>query len=314
MKTNKTTLVAVAVLLLAGIAAVVMLNDKDAPEGSSQAGSSASKAGKNGPLSAGEDDKSRPTEKSRVREVPKDQALVLKYGESRTNLSRHVSNNVISILDDAVQMGELMQSGQGGFGGAGGRGGLGMALGGLNRELALTEEQKEKASKIYEDYQKRQLGKTKDAVERLKKDPTSLMKLMLASDASARGEIQDDEYKNLQAESGKDLTGVINPLDRNNFGGGSPLKDEAFLSEFKSTLDPDQSRKLEESMAKKAEANPPPATGIDEGNISNMPKMELEKLDTTIQSAKKITTGIKSMMEGFGGLKDLAPPAAPGGN
>lgn len=59
---------------------------------------------------------------------------------------------------------------------------------------------------------------------------------------------------------------------------------------------------------------PIPETGVEEGNISTLPKMELEKMDTSIQSARKITVGIKSMMEGFGGLKDLAPPPAMGGN
>jgi hypothetical protein len=33
--------------------------------------------------------------------------------------------------------------------------------------------------------------------------------------------------------------------------------------------------------------------------------MELEKLDTSIESARKVTTGIKSMMDGMGGLKEL---------
>lgn len=256
MKTNKITLVAVAVLLLAGIAAVALMQQKPAADETTQTQNDGSKAKRNGPLSSDEDAKARRPERSRTREVPKDQELVVKYGQSRTNLSRQISTNVVGILEDAVQMGELLQSGQGGFGGPGGRGGLGMALGRLNGELALTDAQKDSAAKILADYQKRQLAKTKDAADRLKKDPTSLMKLMLASDASARGEIQDDEYKRLQTEAGKALSGVINPLDRNNFGGGSPLRDETFVSEFKSTLDADQSRKLDEAMAERLQANP----------------------------------------------------------
>ena len=53
--------------------------------------------------------------------------------------------------------------------------------------------------------------------------------------------------------------------------------------------------------------------GVEEGNIAGLPKMELEKLDSSIESARKITTGIKSMMDGMGGLRDvLQPPPAPG--
>jgi Spy/CpxP family protein refolding chaperone len=315
MKLNKTTIVAIAVLLLAGVAAVALINRKSAQDSSSQTQDSGPKMNKNGSLSSHENNNARAADRTRNREEVKDKDLVAEYGESRTNLSRHISNNIVSLLDDAVQMGEMMQSGQaGGFGG--GRGGLGMALGGLNKELNLTDEQQEKASKMFADYQKRQLANSKEALERLRKDPSALMKLMLAGDASARGELSEDELKSVQTASGKELTGVINPLDRNNFGGGSPLKDGVFLAEFKSTLDPEQSQKLEESMTQTAEANSQTAAApeVDKSNISNMPTMELEKLDSTIQSAKKITTGIKGMMEGFSGLNDLAPKAPEGGD
>ena len=39
-----------------------------------------------------------------------------------------------------------------------------------------------------------------------------------------------------------------------------------------------------------------------------MPTMELEKLDGAIGSAKKMTTGFRSIMEGMGGLQNLRPP------
>jgi len=36
--------------------------------------------------------------------------------------------------------------------------------------------------------------------------------------------------------------------------------------------------------------------------------VELEKVDATVQSMKKLTTGTKSLREGFDGLQNLAPP------
>ena len=62
-----------------------------------------------------------------------------------------------------------------------------------------------------------------------------------------------------------------------------------------------------------ATTDPNAVPGVEEGNIAGLPKMELEKLDTSIESARKITTGIKSMMDGIGGLRDIMPPQpAPG--
>jgi hypothetical protein len=140
------------------------------------------------------------------------------------------------------------------------------------------------------------------------------MKLLLASDACACGEIQDDEYKRIQSEADKDLDGVNNLLKGQDFAGLSLLKDKTFLPEFRSILDADQIRKMDESMAREALNSPPPVAGSDKDNISNMPKMELEKLDTTIQATRKMTAGFKSMiegLEGMGGLKDELPPAPP---
>ena len=311
MKLNKTSLIAAAVLLCAGIAAIALMQSK--PEKPAESSTPSNRPGTasdgTGISTAASSSAPRP----RPREAVKNPDLAAKYGESRTNLSKHISGNVVSLLEDAVQMGEMMTSGQMGAG-FGGRGAMGMALGRTNNELQLTDEQKEKAAKLYADYQKRQIASSKEAIERLKKDSTPLMKLMLASDASFRGDIQDEEYKRLQAESGKDLMGVMNPLDRNNFGGGKPLQDEAFLAEYQAILDPTQLEKLQASMAQQ---NPAPSGSgtpeIAQGNIANLPKMELEKLDTSIESAKKITTGLKSMMDGFGGLQDLAPKPQPEG-
>lgn len=311
MKLNRTSIIAAAVLLCAGIAAIALIQSP-----SEKSAASATPKARPGAASeeAGTSSVANPNApRTKSRETVKNPDLAAKYGESRTNLSKHISGNVISLLEDAVQMGEMVTSGQmaGGFGG---RGGMGMALGRTNNELQLTEEQKEKAAKIFADYQKRQISNSKEALERLKKDPTSLMKLMLASDASARGDIQDEEYKRLQSESSKDLMGVMNPLDRNNFGGGRPLLEETFLAEYQAILEPEQVEKLQASMAQQNNAgatteNPE----IAQGNIANLPKMELEKLDSNIESAKKITTGLKSMMDGFGGLKDFVPPAPPSG-
>ena len=314
MKMNKTLIAAIGVLVLAGATAVVLLNQNSGTTkpGDESAGGNRNAASAGSGSSQADDSPAKSGERSRTRQAPANADLVTKYGEARTNLSKHVSSNIVGIMEDAVKMGEMMTAGlAGNFGG-----GMGMALGRLNGDLQLTPEQRDKASALFKEYQQRQTERSRAALERLKQDPTSLMKLMLASDASARGEMQDDEYKSVQAEVGKGLMGVINPLDRKNMGGGSPLRDPDFVTGFKAILDPSQSEKLDATMAQRqteASADPTTVPGVEEGNIAGLPKMELEKLDSSIESARKITTGIKSMMDGMGGLRDvLQPPPAPG--
>lgn len=300
--TKKTAITAGAALLLLAGGGMLAMN-KASQKAEAQKAGELAKAGKSSTASsgtlapAGEEKSAR----TKPRDPARNPGFVAKYGESRTNLSKHVATQVISLLEDAVAMGEMATSGEMGNAFGGSRGGLRMGLGGLHDKLQLTEEQQEKASEIYKEYQKRELAKSKESIERLKKDPTALMQMMLASDAHTRGEMTEDEYKQLQTASEESLKGTINPLDRNNFRGGQPLKDETFQNDLKAVLDPTQTETFEAAVTEQS------AEPAEDRSLSAMPSMELEKLDQTITSAKKLTTGLKSMMEGMGGLQDLGP-------
>jgi hypothetical protein len=303
--TKKAAITAGVVLLLAGAGAVAYINRS--PEGENQAGTASGKStGSSQGSSLAPVDDSKAT-RSRPRDPAENPEFVAKYGEARTNLSKHVAGNVISLLEDAVEMGEMATSGKFGNAFGGPRAGVRMGLGRIGNELELTEEQQEKAGELYKEYQKRELERSKATIDRLKKDPTALMQLMLASDAYSRKEITEDQFKELQTSSGEDLKGVLNPLDRENFRGGQPLKDEAFRSGFQALLEPTQSEKLQASLDADAAKAAEPGADPDPGNITNLPAMELEKLDETVVSAKKLTGGLKQMMEGMGGLQDLGP-------
>lgn len=301
---NRPTLIAsgIAVLLAGALAYTLVRQGEMKQELESAAKSAKSVPAENFRPSANEDAGSKAA-RDRQRREAEASDLVAKYGESRTNLSKHVTGNVVSLLDDAIQMGEMAS--RGGFGGPfGGRGGLRMGLGRVANDLNLNEEQQQKAGELYSEFQKRELAKSKEAVERLRKDPEALMKLMLASDAFARGEISEDEYKAAQNASGEDLNGILNPLNERNFRGGRPLRDNEFVAGLEGILDPTQVETLRKSVAEQPVATSP---AEDEAAITSMPAMELEKLDTTIESVKKLTTGFKTVMEGFGGLQDLGP-------
>jgi len=301
---TRPTLIATGIaVLLAGALAYTLIRQGEMKQELESAAKSAKEApAENFRPSANEDANSKAARERQRREAEASD-LVAKYGESRTNLSKHVTGNVVSLLDDAIQMGEMAANGR--FGGPfGGRGGLRMGLGRVANDLNLTEEQQQKAGELYSEFQKRELAKSKEAVERLRKDPEALMKLMLASDAFARGEISEDEYKAAQNASGEDLNGILNPLNERNFRGGRPLRDNEFVSGLEGILDPTQVETLRKNVAEQPVAASP---AEDEAAITSMPAMELEKLDTTIESVKKLTTGFKTVMEGFGGLQDLGP-------
>lgn len=306
--TKKTTITTGAVLLLAG-GGIIAYNqsNKETDASSLEIASDSSAASASSPNPSGlspVDDSGTKSSRARPRDPAENPELVQTYGESRTNLSKHIAENVISLFEDAVAMGEMASSGEmsNAFGGP--RAGLRRALGSTLGQLELSDDQQDEAAKIYLDYQKRELARSKKTIADLKKDPTALMQLMLASDSYAREEITEDQYKQLQESTGENLKGVLNPLDRDNFGGGQPLEDDEFRNEFAELLDENQSETLDTTLAEEAEKK---ASEGDTRGITNIPAMELEKLDETIASAKKMTTGLKSMMEGMGGLQDLGP-------
>ena len=299
--TKKTAITAGVALLLVGAGTAVYLNqNKDEP---AQQGTEVKAPAKSNSASAAglsPADSTAKTERSKPREAGDSAALVAKYGESRTNLSKHVATQLIGVLEDAVSMGEMAMNGEGNqmFGGP--RGGY---RGAMNRELReklnLSDEQEEKAAAIFKEYQKRELAKTKGSIESMKKDPTSLMTLMLASDAQSNGKMSADEFKEVQASVSEDLKSTINPLDRKNFQGGQPMKDAAFRCEMEAILEPVQADTF------KAAAAEQDAKKEEDRSINNLPSMKLEEMDTTVASAKKKTTGLKSMMEAMGGLGPL---------
>jgi len=300
--TKKAAISAGVAVLLAGAGAVALINRKDDPaaRATHTTGSQQSTSPSSGlaPVEASAEKSTR----TKPRDPAANPEFIAKYGDARTNLSKHVATNLISLLEDAVVMGEMVTSGEAGNAFGGPRNGLRMGLGGrLSDDLNLTDEQQEKAAAVYREFQKREIVKSKESIEKLKKDPTAIMQLMLASDAHSRGEMTQEEYDQLQASNAESLKGTINPLDRENFRGGQPMNDAAFRSEFQAILDPAQAETFN------AAATEQQAKADEDRSLNTLPSMDLEKMDQTVTSAKKMTTGLKSMMEGMGGLQDLGP-------
>jgi len=298
--TKKATITAGAALLLAGVGAIAIINNnQDTPEPAATA-ENVRPASTRAERAAGPGGPAAEITRARPRDPAENPDLVSTYGEARTNLSKHVAGNVLDLLENAIEMGEMATTGDlaNVFGGQ--RGALQMGLGrNLAENLDLSDDQQAKAQELYKEFQKRELDRAKTTVSTLRKDPEAMMRLMLAGDAYARGEITEEAYKAIQASNQADLEGIMNPLDERNFRGGRPLADESFRSGMLEMLEPDQAQTFQSSIASNTQAN--------EGSISDLPAMELEKLDQTITSVKTVTSGVRQMMEGMGGLRDLGP-------
>lgn len=304
--TKKTTIAAGIALLMAGVGTVALIRQNDsAPQTNAPLANSHPRT-KKASLKETSETLSDGSRKSRNlrRSAVKYPELTSKFGQSRTNLSKHVTENVIGLLNDALEMSEMAMSDQfsemvGGRGGA-----LRMVLGKLDSDLKLTDDQRKRAEEMFSGHQKTQIAKSKEAVDHLKKDPSTLMRLMLVSDAFARKEINETEFKAMQEEASQDLEGLMNPFDQRNLGNMGMQEDVDFLAGLKPLLDESQSHTLQAYLDEKAagETQAPAPEGI-----SRMAAMELEKLDSTVLSMKKLTTGAKAMLEGVGGLQGLGP-------
>lgn len=285
----------ILVLLAVVAVGIVLSGSSGGEDGADAAGSAPARGGSESSTRAfGGDNAGAPKTERRFR----DAGFVERYGEAKTNLARQVSGNVVSLLDDAVQMGEMMLEGRGP--GGGNRWQLRRLTRGA--EIELDESQRERAETLLEDYRRRELDRSRRTIDDLRRDPENLMALVLAGDARARGEISEDEYAAQQQSNADALSDVINPLDRDNFRGGDPLADEEFRRSFEGLLDDDQAAAF-------AEANPPAPEGepAERGqtDITEMPVMELETLDEAVGSAKQMTSGLRQLMEGMGNLDPL---------
>lgn len=242
-----------------------------------------------------------PTESNagrRQREV-RDPDLVDQYGETRTNLSRHVVSDVVSLLDDAVAMGDMMLNGE--SAGRFGRNDWALRNAIRSTGVELNDEQQSRARELFAEFQQRELDRSKEALEKLKKHPTPLMGLLLASDARSRDEITEAEYATQQQAIAEELDGVINPLDRNNFRPRDPMEDETFRRGFSELLEAEQKETFENSIAEREAATEEDA-GERKTDITQIPVMDLESLETAVGSAKKMTAGFKQVMEGMSNL------------
>ncbi|MEO5912700.1 MAG: sigma-70 family RNA polymerase sigma factor [Luteolibacter sp.] len=297
MTTKTTTTVAASILLLAGAGAYFLLTTgHDAAGDNRHQASQPSTHSSPSRLAPDEEAPALGTTRPHTREAPKNPDLVAQYGESRTNLSRQITGNIISLLDDVVEIGELSLNGGGVTFGDGWHTGLK----GVGRALKLTPEQEEKVAALYSGFQTRQLDLAKASTAGMKEDPAKVMRLLLANDAFSRAEITASEYAALQNTSRDDQQGIVGALGKLNLG-GSPVLDDIYRAQFRALLDPSQAgifqAAMEETDAKALAAQ------AQETEITKVMAMNLQQLDQYVDSSRKMAGGFKTMLEGIGTIR-----------
>ncbi|RYD71838.1 MAG: hypothetical protein EOP84_24205 [Verrucomicrobiaceae bacterium] len=185
--TKKSTIVAVAVLLLAGAAGVATVKNKSDPgSGSDQAKAG---SGKNSAVTFAPPIATEEGEASGSKAVDaKTASLVRKFGEARTRQSRGVALEMIGLAEDlkgAIGSGEPQLSW------------IQSMLGETFGELHLSPKQEAAMLGAYGKAQQERSERIKREFEQLAKNPEPLMELILASDATMRGEMEREEFQKM---------------------------------------------------------------------------------------------------------------------
>jgi len=306
-------LIVVAVLVLAGAAVfalrppgAVKKQAKSDPAASSQQASAPADAATTSAAPGAADSKSGP------RDAGAWTKLTEKYGGSRTSLSKKVTTDLADVLDESLELAD-MGAQMGGAESAAEAASKGM-VSGLVTQLGLTEEQQAKATELVQGAVAKRFAAVKELTGAMRDDPSAMMEMFLAGDATSRNEMTQAEYD--------EITGGTRQMLQNVGGfvlgrspdrlGGPLLGDDDFTSQLAAILTPEQQEQLTKyaaEMAAKQEAragnNQLPLQG------GAIPVMDIEKLEATIASAKQMAGGLRQVMEGFQTMKQNTqqPPA-----
>lgn len=291
---KKSSLVAAAsaLVLSAGVGAYV-IHERTKPEPSGIMEVHAGAGGGSFPATgAGPEDRA-----ARARAVAASPELAGKYGESRTNLSRHVVQGFLDLLDELMSLAEQAESADAGAF----RLELNKDLGDLPEKLSLTDDQREAAGKILAERRAGQVEEIRKLADHLKRNPSGLMEIVLAGDALVRNRISREDYDAIVARSGESIERVAaNVIDGKLSDVEDPLlRDPACRQRFIGILDPTQQETFRGLSAETPETGETPETAVAVETSEVLQPMELEKLEQTLTSSRQMISGVRQMLEGI---------------
>lgn len=227
--------------------------------------------------------------------------LSAKYGASRTRRAKHLASAITALLEDTISSAEFLHNATSFSPNADGS----MIIAGADSddpetELAPTAEQNAKFAELFADFERRELAKSKETLESLKKDKAPLMNALLASDARLRNEMPEDDFQEAQLTIPPDIKNLLDPESA--LSGRGPFSDLKFMREYRSILTPAQAQAHDARTAA-----PTTTTGRSAGE-SPPPLGSLDTLEQSVEVARKRMQGLIMMVEG---LKQLNPPVEP---
>lgn len=239
--------------------------------------------------------------------------LAEKYGAEKTALSSKITSNLTSVINDGIKLAEASarNSGSNSIAEVAGRD----IVRGAARELALTDEQKEKATAIMQASVAKRITAITDLTTAMESEPEQMMELFLAGDALARKEITQEEYDRITHSTRTMLQNLSGFVAGQPGGGRQALTDAETTAQLNAILSPEQQTKLAEMTARfedqvkaRQEAQKNSGLPFQPGEI---PVMELEKLDQSVASVRQMAEAARLMMEAMKGLKEANANTTP---
>ncbi len=234
-----------------------------------------------------------------------------KFGVEKTKLSKKISSDLGDVIDEGMELANAMAKSTGAATPA--EAASKEALKNLTPQLGLDETQQQKAGELIKGAINQRMEAVTQLASAMRSDPEQMMEMFLAGDALSRGEMTQVEYDQTTGPTRtmlENIGGFV--MGRPGAGQGAQLLgDEAFTKELNGILTPDQQAKLAEVSSQwteqaQAQGGKRPQMPFQNGQI---PVMDLEKLDQSVSSVKKMAGAARIMMDAMQGLKQANPDA-----
>ncbi len=299
MTKQTTTIVAASVLFIAAAGTAVFIATGSDPSSktvqttshSSAPGSDKSSATGEGPS----DSRFRVRDRSGdIQRSAEEDNLISRYGESRVKMAKQITNKLL--------IGCLGEEGLAGMMPLFQQLTREETLSTLSEELKLTDEQKPEVEALMEKVWKQDLERMAATLDDLKANTLQIAEAMLAGDALKRGEISEQEYKDILGS----LSSVAKSLDSMAMTTDPDgtlenlMANPDFSNGVRPLLDASQLALLEDLPHQRAESAPDDAlvTFFDEAESLERMDETVTALVSTIEGLKRALEGVK-VLEGF---------------
>ncbi|MBP7948723.1 MAG: hypothetical protein KA004_03635 [Verrucomicrobiales bacterium] len=306
--------------ILAGGAAVFLFSKPSGEPAPAAAGKPAVAVPQAGPAAPEKKQSAPAPSAAETKTVPATGAwakLAEKFGMEKTQKAKKISSDVADLIDQGMELANIGAKGSGASSVA--EAASREAMRNLATQLGLNEEQQQKAGELIQGAVNERMGAITELASAMRSDPGQMMEMFLAGDALSRQEITQAEYDQMTQPTRTMLENIGGfMMGRPGAGGSQILGDEALTGQLNALLTPEQQTKLGELTTQWTEQAQGRSNRRGGANLpfqnGQIPVMDLDKLDQTVGSVKKMAGAARTMMEAMQGLREANPglPGTPG--